>query len=120
MNHMQQYLVPFIVVLLAIVFLDPLMILMPKVALYSAMAAFFILFVLYATTVWKERAGDEREYLHRAAAGRVAYLAGAGTLVVGIIYQAFVLHSVDPWLVLALAVMVLAKSGGLHYLQSRR
>lgn len=40
--------------------------------------------------------------MHRAFAGRVAYLAGATVLVFGILYQAFV----DPWLVLALSVMV--------------
>lgn len=115
---MKKYLVPLIVVTLAAALLDPFMLLMPKMAFYFVTASFFILFVLYAVALWNEKIEDEREYTHRAFAGRVAYLSGATVLVLGILYQAFIVHTVDPWLVLALSVMVVAKFFGLWHAES--
>ena len=51
----------------------------------------------------------------RAFAGRAAYIAGSSALVMGIIYQAHFLHHVDPFLVITLAVMTIAKYLGILY-----
>lgn len=58
----------------------------------------------------RERAGDERENAHRMFAGRVAFFAGSAILLLGIILQTLA-HSLDPWLVAALAGMVAGKVG---------
>jgi Na+-transporting methylmalonyl-CoA/oxaloacetate decarboxylase gamma subunit len=58
--------------------------------------------------VWRETPRDEREQQVMAQAGRSAYLLGAAILTAGVVVQTLQ-HSVDVWLVLALAGMVLAK-----------
>lgn len=67
-----------------------------------------ILFMVFAGLVWKEQAADERDQMHRDAAGRVSFLVGIGILVTGAIYQVFT-SEVDPWIVWALVGMVGAK-----------
>ena len=67
-----------------------------------------VVFILFTVFIWKEKARDERELLHRTIAGRVAFLAGALVLVIGIIIEGLS-HSVDVWLVLTLKVMIFAK-----------
>ncbi|MCA9363990.1 hypothetical protein KC727_02115 [Candidatus Kaiserbacteria bacterium] len=116
---MKQYLVPVVVVILALMFLDPFMIVMPEMLFYIGSGIFFVAFALYAATVWNEQVADEREYAHRAYAGRVAYLVGATVAVIGILYQALVLHSVDPVLVILLLAMIIGKSLGLRHIQKR-
>lgn len=111
----KEFLIPLVVLILSYAFLDPLMLLMPTPMVYSAMALLFIGYVAFSLLVWRERALDEREHAHRAGAARLAYLAGTGTLVIGIIYQALTVHAVDPWLILTLTLMVLAKYVGRHY-----
>ena len=74
-----------------------------------------VFFALFAGYMWRERARDEREELHKLAAGRVGYIAGGSVLTIGIAYQTFFIHSVDVWLVIALAVMVIGKLFGLLY-----
>ena len=70
----------------------------------------FILFGLFASFVLKERAGDEREGQHRTLAGRNAFLAGSFIILLGIAFQSYI-HTVDPWLVGALVVMIVVKIG---------
>jgi hypothetical protein len=67
-----------------------------------------IVFIGFSIFVWKERAYDERELIHRNFASRLGYLAGSSVLVVGIIVETLK-HRFDPWLVLTLLVMIAAK-----------
>lgn len=67
-----------------------------------------VIFSALASFIWHERVRDEREAMHRMYASRAAYLAGAGTLTLGIITQGLH-HNVDLWLVYALGAMILAK-----------
>lgn len=73
--------------------------------LASAVAAFgaFAIFVL------RESTGDERENEHRSFAGRVAFLAGSAALLLGIVIQSLA-HTLDPWLLVALLVMLVGKT----------
>lgn len=119
MKHVDsQLLVPFGVIALSYAFLDPLMVLMPTGVVYLVITLFFLGYISFTLLVWRETAHDEREHAHRAYAARVAYLAGTGVLVIGIIYQALTIHVVDPWLVLTLTIMVCAKYFGLRHAQS--
>lgn len=59
--------------------------------------------------VWHESPKDEREYELTANAGRTAYLVGGAVMTIGVAVQTLN-HSVDVWLVLALAGMILGKA----------
>jgi hypothetical protein len=81
---------------------------MPSMAQMVVLVGLLLVFTIFASFVWKERPRDERELLHRALAGRLAFLAGAITLMAAITAQALQ-HQVDHWLVATLAVMVIVK-----------
>ncbi len=65
-------------------------------------------FLIVVGTVWNESARDEREQSHKQFAGRISFLVGTTILFLGILVQSFH-HNVDPWLIYALAGMVLSK-----------
>ncbi len=101
-----------IVVLLALG--DALPFWMPNMDQMLALTIAAVLIVLWAGFVMLEKGGDERELSHRMNAGRVAYLAGLGVLAVGLVVEGFA-HAIDPWLLIALGVMVVAKLGARFY-----
>ncbi len=74
------------------------------------LASILALFGLFASFVLRETVIDERDSQHRTLAGRNAFLAGSGVLTVAIVVQGYT-HSVDPWIVSALIVMVVVKIG---------
>jgi len=108
-----------ILIILAVLFLDPFMVFMPTGVVYMLVGGIAIVFALFAGLVWKERAEDERDELHRMIAGRAGYILGVGVLMAGIIWQTVVSHP-DPWLVAALVGMILGKLLGLYYGKVRR
>lgn len=108
-----------LLVVLVLCFLDPFMVLMPTGLVHGLLGALVILFVIFLGFVWKERPEDEREQLHTMIAGRIGYLVGVGVLVFGLVLETLTAHP-DPWLVVALAGMVLGKLGGLMYSTWRR
>lgn len=103
-----------ILVILLFIFLNPFDLLMPPPFLSMLVIILIAVFGIFAALIWKERARDEREGLHRMLAGRFAFLAGSGILVLGIIVQSLH-HSIDPWLIYALVIMIIAKIIGLLY-----
>ncbi|OHA05522.1 MAG: hypothetical protein A2934_05450 [Candidatus Sungbacteria bacterium RIFCSPLOWO2_01_FULL_47_10] len=102
-----------LLILLALL-LDPFHVWMPDEFSMFVVLVLIMLFMFFASFVWRERGKDEREAFHIQTAGRMAFLAGACFLLIGIVYQSFQ-HTVDPWLVLALSIMILAKAGGFIY-----
>ncbi|MCH8251491.1 MAG: hypothetical protein IID36_03455 [Planctomycetes bacterium] len=114
-----EIIVAVVFILLILLFLNPFGLWMPDTLVYMLIAGVIILFALFAGFVWKERARDEREQLHKMIAGRLAYLAGTGVLVLGIAVQGFTLSHVDPWLLFALLAMILGKIVGFFYSRSR-
>jgi len=113
-NLLQEIFVSLVLVVLLILFLNPFDFWMPNTLLMVMVLGLVVVFMLFASFIWKENSIDEREGLHKMMAGRVAFLAGTGVLVVGIIIQSFN-HQLDSWLVFTLGVMILAKVGGLIY-----
>jgi len=97
-----------VLVLLALFLLNPFAWWMPSMLVTLVVAGLVVVFAVFASFLWREEARDEREALLRMHAGRAGFLIGIGVLVAGIVVQAFD-HAVDPWLVSALAGMVLAK-----------
>ena len=112
---MQEILISFVLILLLVLVANPFDFWMPDMFAMAITLCLLIVFALFAAIMWRETPKDEREGFHIMFAGRIAYLAGAATVLLGIIYQSFVSHVIDPWLVLTLGVMVVAKAGGLMY-----
>lgn len=102
-----------LLVLLYVIF-NPFGLFMPGYMIMMFLVAIAVLFLLFATLLWKEKRGDEREAYHRLFADRLAYLSGSTILLIGIIVNELA-HRSDPWLICALAIMVVAKIGGLIY-----
>jgi hypothetical protein len=74
-----------------------------------------LLMLTWSGFVMYEKAFDEREVMLRMHAGRIAYLSGIGVLLIALIVQGLN-HTIDPWIMLALAVMVISKLGARLYL----
>ena len=87
---------------------DPFMLWMPDMAAMTVLIIAAALLCVWIGLVIREHGGDERSVAHRMHAGRIAYLLGIGVLTVGLVVQGFT-YSIDPWIALALATMVLSK-----------
>ncbi|MBP9691536.1 hypothetical protein KBD81_05665 [Candidatus Woesebacteria bacterium] len=93
---------------IAILFLNPGHLSMPD-SMHSMLIVGLILsFLTFSAYLFREQSSDEREAMHVLTAGRISYLVGVGTLILGVIVQAS-MHEIDPWLVIALCAMVFSK-----------
>lgn len=81
---------------------------MPMMGELMALLLVVVLLIVWAGFVLKEVAHDEREVLLKMKAGRVAYLSGLGVLTLGLVVQG-IGEVIDPWIAIALAVMVISK-----------
>lgn len=97
----------FVIILAA--FANPFMLYMPSGGEYAALAALAAVAVIFVGLVFREEARDEREEALRARAARQGYLAGIVVLTVGIIVPVIHGHHADPWLLGALALMILLR-----------
>ncbi len=109
-NSIIESFVAGLLVLVALLLLNPLHFWMPDMMLMGMLAALFVLFALFASFLLREKSLDERDAQHRALSGRNAFLVGSGLLIVGIVVQGFA-HAIDSWLVSVLVVMILVKLG---------
>lgn len=99
---------------LLVFFINPLDLLMPRM-LHPFMIPFLlVLFIIFAGFLWKEKPGDEREHMHKFIASRFAYFAMIATLILGVVLEGFN-GEIDPWIVIALCVGLLAKIFGFIY-----
>ncbi len=117
-NVFGEIAVSLILVLLLFFLLNPLDLGMPQPVQVTMMIGVGVLFIALVVFIWKEKAADEREGLHRHISARAGYIAGTAILVSGVIMQS-ASHTLDPWLVLALATMILAKLIGVIYSRSK-
>lgn len=93
---------------IATLFLNPGNLSMPDSIVSMLIVGLIISFLTFAAFLLREKSSDERESLHILTAGRISYLVGVGTLILGIIIQA-TNHNIDPWLVIALCAMIFSK-----------
>lgn len=117
-NLLQEIIISLALIILLVLCLNPFGFWMPNRVLTMINIVLIIVFSVFASFIWRESARDEREVFHRMLAGRIAFLAGAGVLVIGVIVQSFK-HDVDFWLVLTLGVMVFSKIIALVYSQAK-
>ncbi len=97
-----------VIIGIAIIFLNPGHLTMPDTMVSMLIIGIIIAFLTFAAFLFRERSSDERESVHILTAGRISYLVGVGTLITGIILQALK-HEIDPWLVIVLCSMIVAK-----------
>ena len=108
MNTIAEYLIALALIALLGLLANPFMVWMPSPTEMILVLVAAILAVVYAGFVLKERAGDEREMLHRMLAGRAAFLTSVAVLTVALLYQG-VTHAVDPWIPATLGLTIVAK-----------
>lgn len=103
-----HYLIAVVLIIALIAVTVPSLAFMPTMAEMTILVVIAVLVVAYAGLLLAEGDGDERENLHRAAAGRAGFIAGTAVLTLALLYQGFT-HSIDPWIPAALGVMIIAK-----------
>lgn len=96
------------IVAVAILFLNPTHLTMPDSAETMLILGILVAFFIFAAFILREKPRDERESVHILTAGRISYLIGVSTLIIGTISQALS-HDIDKWLIFALCTMVLSK-----------
>ena len=83
-------------------------------------SAGLVLYTIAMTLVGEGKTLDEREILHRNLSNRAGLVAGSIVFSLGLIYELFISHRLDWWLLLGLIVVNLTKIISLIYLESRR
>ncbi len=115
----KEIIVSVLLIALLTLFLEPFGF-MPPMAVMSLGLITLVVFAVLASFVWHEKATDEREALHSFMAGRIAFLAGIGTILAAIITQSWQHKPIDIWLLIVLSVMVIAKLGGHIYTEIKQ
>lgn len=107
-NNIKETIVTVALIVIAILLLNPFHFWMPDMVVICMLAIALALFGIFASFILREKPLDERDDVHRALAGRNAFLTGSGILMIGIVVQGYT-HTVDPWLVVTLIGMVVVK-----------
>ena len=107
-NNIKEIILTISIIIIAVLLLNPFDFWMPSMLVMCMLATMLGLFGLFAGLVLREKSKDERDDIHKALAGRNAFLTGSVVLVIAIVVQGYS-HTVDPWLVLALISMITTK-----------
>ena len=83
-------------------------------------SAFLVLYTVAMSLVGETGMTDERDILHRNLSNRAGLIAGLIILCIGTLYQMFISHMVDYWLLSGLIVINLTKIISLIYLQNKK
>jgi len=113
-NNIGEFMVSILLLILLLLFLNPLHFWMPNMLVSFLLLVLIVLFVLFTGFIWKVKAKDERDHIHIMISGRIAYLVGIGVLVLGIVWQEFK-GALDPWLLYVLGAMILSKLSTIIY-----
>lgn len=82
-------------------------------------SAALILYTVAMSFVGEGKNLDERANLHKNLANRAGLIAGTIVFSIAILYQLFITHSVDYWLLVGLIVINLTKIISLIYLENK-
>ena len=111
-----EIIISILLILLLGLLLNPSMFFMPESFDMMLLVGIVVVFLTFSLVLWKERALDERENLHRLNAGRLSFFAGSLVLIIGVILQAL-RHEIDPWLIYGLIAMIVGKIASRIYSQ---
>ncbi len=109
-NNLSEICTTLFLVIIAILLLNPFDFWMPDMMVVGMLVLALVLFGIFASFILREKTVDERDAVHETLAGRNAFLAGSTILILGIVVEGYT-HTVDPWLVIALIVMIVVKIG---------
>ncbi len=79
-----------------------------------------VLYTVAMSLIGEGHSQDERDLLHKYMANRAGLIAGTVVFALGIIYQMFVSHHIDYWLLVGLITINLTKIVSLIFLNYRR
>lgn len=105
--------IPLALIILLILLLEPFGF-MPSAVIMAVLVLIVAAFAVFSIFLWREKGLDEREESHIHKADRLGFVFGALVLIVAIVAESLA-HMLSPWLVLALIVMLFAKSTALIY-----
>ena len=106
--RMSEWLLAIAIIIALVLLINPFGIIMTSTYILMVLMLLGVAVIAFGVFVWRERFHDEREEMHAMKAGRLSYFAGGMVLVTAIIVQT-IEHTLDMWLVIALAAMVLTK-----------
>lgn len=107
-NNLSEIFTTLLLILIAVLLLNPFDFWMPDMMVVGMLVLTLVLFGIFASFILREKTVDERDAVHETLAGRNAFLAGSALLILGIVVEGYT-HTVDPWLVVTLVVMIVAK-----------
>ena len=105
-----HFLLPFIVVILALAFLDPFQLLMPTMFAETILGLLVLATVFYGVAIFKENPNDEREEHIRSLGHRVSYMVAMIGLVLIIAYYLITKGHVYPETIILLVILVITKT----------
>lgn len=108
MNKIVETVISALVVVVLIAFLIHEPLLMPMGVQMFMIVVASILFLALVAFLYKEEARDEREKMHKLAAGRFSFIIGSSFLLAGIGFGIFK-HNIDPFLPATLVAMIISK-----------
>jgi uncharacterized membrane protein len=118
-NMKIEIILALIILILLVLFLNPLNFFMPPAFLNMMIVFLIAIFGAFIVLVWREKPKDEREKYHSMSAARLSLILGGSVLALGIIIQELFLHSLDPWLVYALGAIIFGKLIGIFYIKRK-
>jgi hypothetical protein len=83
-------------------------------------SALLVLYTVAMSLIGEGKTEDEREVLHRHLATRAALIGGTIILIIGVMYQMFITHQLDYWLLIALIIINLTKIVSLIFLNYKK
>jgi hypothetical protein len=83
-------------------------------------SAFLVLYTVAMSLVGEVGVQDERGVLHRNLSNRAGLIAGLVILSLGVLYQMFISHKIDYWLLAGLVIINLTKIVSLIYLENKK
>lgn len=95
-------------VIITVLLLNPFGFWMPDMMVVGMLVLALVFFGIFASFILREKVIDERDAVHETLAGRNAFLAGSAVIIAGVMIEGYT-HDVDPWLVITLVVMIVAK-----------
>jgi len=107
-NNLSEIFTTLLLILIAVLLLNPFDFWMPDMMVVGMLVLALVLFAVFASFILREKTTDERDAAHKTLAGRNAFLAGSAILILGIVVEGYT-HTVDPWLVTGLIVMIIVK-----------
>ena len=117
-SRLSEWLVALATIIALVLLVNPFNLIMTSAYTLMVLMLLGLAVITFGVFVWREDYHDEREELYAMKTGRLSYFVGGAVLVVAIIVQTLQ-HTLDVWLVVALAAMVMTKLVVNAWYQSR-